>query len=254
MLNPQLNSGFQLPAFSAVSSEFSGLGSINLSINLALFSLQCILTSSPTESPRAEIFPAPSLGFLSDRVCMSNLPSAPCPMLYVDDNPADQFHFYQATLRTNTPLVILAFYSVKPALDYLKRVDSLDNLARDPRPRFLLSDFNIGSALGSHFIASVRALPVFARLPIIVFSASESEADVANSYAAGANYFLRKPSALFRLNAIVAALYDCATSPRKEFQPLSSLPEFQPLRITITHLDPPSALDPQSPTSRFRLE
>ena len=64
------------------------------------------------------------------------------------------------------------------------------------RPDLVLLDLNMPRMDGYSVLAAVRHDPVFLSLPIVIFSSSGDQADIEQSYALGANWYVRKPLGL----------------------------------------------------------
>src|SRR5215475_7526636 len=155
-----------------------------------------------------------------------------CPILYVDDSPDDHSLLQAAATRTRTPLLFQPFFSADPAIAYLKGELPFGDVTVYPRPHLVLCDYDLGATNGSALVAAVRAASPCADLPIIVYSGFGNDDTAAKSYEAGADYFLCKPFALARLDALVRTLYACATSQPPNFHALLRLPEHKPHPLT----------------------
>jgi CheY-like chemotaxis protein len=165
-----------------------------------------------------------------------------CPLVYIDDSADDHFLFQQAALQTETPLQIQPFFSADPAIAYLKGKAPFADTIIYPPPFLLLCDYDLGTANGSDVVAAIRDISSCASLPIIMFSGSAVDDAVAKSYAAGADYFLCKPTASHRLEVLVQTFYACATANPRNFDALVRLPEYQRGCRTpqcFAHADPP---------------
>jgi chemotaxis family two-component system response regulator Rcp1 len=75
-------------------------------------------------------------------------------------------------------------------------------------PDFVLLDLNLPGLAGHEILAAVRVSDEdrVRRLPVVVLSHSEAEADVLRSYDLGANSHIAKPHSLDRLFEVVEAL------------------------------------------------
>jgi len=179
-----------------------------------------------------------------------------CPILYVDDSSDDHSLLQAAATRTQTPLLIQPFFSADPAIAYLKGEPPFGDVTVYPRPHLVLCDYNLGATNGSALVAAIREASPCAHLPIIMFSGFGGNETVINSYGAGADYFLCKPFAPSRLDALVRTLYACATSEPPNFRALLRLPEHKPHSLTTLSsflAQPPHRLSahPQADSDRF---
>ena len=155
------------------------------------------------------------------------VPNNKCLILHVDDDEDDRFFFQNAATRTKTPFNIQPLSSGALAIAYLKQEAPYADLAAYPPPVLILCDHNPRSE-GHDLVAAIRALALFANLPIIMFSGSEGTDGIARCYRAGADHFLRKPIDSTRLDIIVQTLYACAISTPGSFDALTRLDEYLP--------------------------
>jgi two-component system response regulator len=121
-------------------------------------------------------------------------------ILLVEDNPGD------------AQLVRLALAEALPSARLLVVADGEAALARlgeeGPPPDLMLLDLNLPRLSGHEVLAAVRAsedAPV-RRLPVVVLSSSQAEADVLRSYELGASSHLAKPADVDELFALVETL------------------------------------------------
>ncbi len=89
------------------------------------------------------------------------------------------------------------------ALDYLFCAGRYKS--RDPLdlPVLVLLDLNLPKLGGSEVLQRLRADPRTRRLPIVIFTTSDEEKDLAQSYDSGANSYVRKPVALDEFNEAI---------------------------------------------------
>ena len=114
-------------------------------------------------------------------------------ILLVEDNDDD----VQLTLRA------LRLHHVANRVEVVgDGADALDYLfcrgayaARDRRdlPQLVLLDLKLPKAGGMEVLAKIREEPRTKRLPVVVLTSSNTEADIARSYDLGANSYIRKP-------------------------------------------------------------
>jgi len=157
-------------------------------------------------------------------------------LLYVDDSPIDRLLVKEAVLMTETPFKFYEAAGVESAKSFF-RVHLRDEERCYPRPAVVLLDYELGKDRGTDFLYWLRVLKRIESVPVVMFSGSCGKADVEECYAAGANYFVNKPTSLARIKSIVRALFLSVSRPQQPPCPLSLLPEFvadvrirQPLR------------------------
>ena len=81
-----------------------------------------------------------------------------------------------------------------------------------PRPDLVLLDLNMPQMNGHSVLAAARRNPVLLSLPIVIFSGSGDQGDIDQSYALGANWYVRKPLGLEEFfQAVTTAVEQWAT-------------------------------------------
>lgn len=71
--------------------------------------------------------------------------------------------------------------------------DELDNLDKTARPDLILLDLNLPDMDGFGILEKVRSVYPREQVPVVVFSSSSSQQDVASAYTVGASAYLVKP-------------------------------------------------------------
>lgn len=114
----------------------------------------------------------------------------PVRILLVEDNPADVV----LALETFGDLGSRADFATVPdgvaAMDYLLQRNQYADVSR---PHLILLDLNLPGKDGREVLAQVKADERLRRIPILVLTSSETEADVQRCYDLGANCYLTKP-------------------------------------------------------------
>ena len=115
------------------------------------------------------------------------------PILVVEDSPED----YEATVRALRKFGveggILHCADGDTTLDFLHRRGAFEAPQSAPRPGVILLDLNLPGTDGREVLAEIKSDPVLRMIPVIVFTCSSYERDVAECYAAGANSYVQKP-------------------------------------------------------------
>lgn len=145
-----------------------------------------------------------------------------CTVVHLDDDASDLLFFQAALLRTGTPIRVCPFLSAEKAIVWLQETAFSGEDA--PGPSLFLCDYNLGGTKGHEIIPVIRAQPACAPMSIIVLSGAAEQQEVAHSYRAGANHFLKKPFQTDRMDILVRTLYDCAIS--TNFAALARLDEY----------------------------
>lgn len=124
-------------------------------------------------------------------------------VLLIEDNPADAA-LLKATLRESpVPHEVTVISRGDDAIAYLKREHPYESAKM---PHFVLLDLNLPRKSGFEVLGEIKGDPKLKIIPVIVLTSSESPEDVLNSYALGANSYLRKPDSLNNIRDLVHAL------------------------------------------------
>ena len=118
-------------------------------------------------------------------------------ILLVEDNPGD------------AQLVRMAFAEALPSARVSVATDGEAALARlreEGPPDLLLLDLNLPGLTGHEVLESIRTDAALRRLPVVVLSSSDAEADVTRSYELGANSHIAKPGDVDALFALAETL------------------------------------------------
>jgi CheY-like chemotaxis protein len=118
-------------------------------------------------------------------------------ILLVEDNPGD------------AQLVRMAFAEALPDARVSVAADGEAALARlsdEGLPDLLLLDLNLPRLSGHEVLEAIKADAALRRLPVVVLSSSEAEADVTRSYELGASSHIAKPGDVDALFALVETL------------------------------------------------
>jgi two-component system, chemotaxis family, response regulator Rcp1 len=111
-------------------------------------------------------------------------------ILLVEDNPGDvelvEEAFDEATAGHN---IHVAEDGVA-ALQFVRREG---RFGEAPRPDVILLDLNLPKKDGREVLKEIKADPVLCRIPVIVLTSSDDEADVHRAYGLHANCYLTKP-------------------------------------------------------------
>ena len=91
------------------------------------------------------------------------------------------------------------------ALDYL--YDLLDSASStEPLPDLVLLDLNLPGIDGGEVLSRVKSDPALRTVPVVVLTTSRRDEDVLQSYQAGANTYIQKPTEYARYRELVDLL------------------------------------------------
>lgn len=105
-------------------------------------------------------------------------------ILLVEDNEDDAHLTMEAFSAAGITARIVVAKDGLEALDYLARDGVL--------PCLILLDLNLPKLSGHQILERIRAAPRTATIPVVILTSSVEDADLARSYALGANSFVRK--------------------------------------------------------------
>ena len=114
----------------------------------------------------------------------------PADILLVEDNPGDVRLTKEAFKGGSIANTLHVVGDGIEALDFLyQRGDYTDA----PRPDIVLLDLNLPRKNGDEVLEEITENQELSRIPVLVLTSSESEADVVRSYDLHANAYLTKP-------------------------------------------------------------
>lgn len=119
----------------------------------------------------------------------------PLNILLVDDNESDLKITLRAFAQAKLKNAVFPVHSGRECLDFLGHQGSYQDHAKYPVPDLILLDINMPVMDGFKVLSALKADLGFRDIPVIMFSASNNEQDVAKSYALGASSFIQKPVA-----------------------------------------------------------
>jgi len=124
-------------------------------------------------------------------------------VLLVDDNPGDA-DLTRDTLEDGPHLLEIAVVvDGAEAVDYLLRRGTH---RAAPTPDLVLLDLNLPRIDGAAVLAEIQRHDTLRTIPVVVWTSSDAEHDIARSYALGARCFVTKPFELGKFQARVRAI------------------------------------------------
>ncbi len=117
----------------------------------------------------------------------------PVVILLADDDPDDRLLTIRALKRSRLRNEIYTVEDGEELMDYLYRRGPYADPARSPRPGLILLDLNMPRKDGREALREIKSDPALWRIPVIVLTTSNAEADILRSYDLGVNAFITKP-------------------------------------------------------------
>jgi CheY-like chemotaxis protein len=130
-------------------------------------------------------------------------------------------------------------------MDYLRRQGRFQNPEDSPLPGLILLDLGMPHKNGHEALKEIKADPQFSRIPVIVLTVSQEEADQLRAYDLGAEGYMHKPVEFQKLVNLINDLsyfwIEVVSLSPEAREALSSSPLFRPEQRfsgeTLTHQD-----------------
>ncbi|WP_299484818.1 response regulator [Acaryochloris sp. IP29b_bin.137] len=126
-------------------------------------------------------------------------------MLQVEDNAGYEKLIHEAFVQSQEQLQIDVVQSGEQAISYLKQKR---DTSEAQLPDLILLDLNVPDINGHEVLRYIRADEQLKHIPVIIFSTSDSEKDILQSYQLGANAYVIKPLDLRELIQFISLLVD----------------------------------------------
>lgn len=110
------------------------------------------------------------------------------PILLAEDNPDDEALALRAFKRSGVVNEIAVVRDGQEALDYLFG----DEGAAGPSPPMIILDLKLPKVDGLEVLRRIRATERTRLIPVVILTGSHEEADLIDTYASGANSYVRK--------------------------------------------------------------
>ena len=120
----------------------------------------------------------------------------PITILLVEDDPGDVVLVREAFEHDKVR------NELRVASDGVYALEQLRDLER-PLPDLILLDLNLPRMDGRELLAEIRKDPRLTRIPVVVLTTSDAEADIVRSYELHANAYVTKPVDLNRFLKVV---------------------------------------------------
>ncbi|MBZ5663315.1 MAG: response regulator [Acidobacteriia bacterium] len=138
-------------------------------------------------------------------------------VLLVDDNPADIDLTRDVLAKSKRRFHVNTVTDGAEAISFLR---CQGKYVEAPSPDLVVLDLNLPRKDGRDVLADIKADPALAKIPVVIFTSSQANSDIARSYELGANCYLRKPGNLPDFVAVVQSMADFwlgfASLPQKE--------------------------------------
>lgn len=114
-------------------------------------------------------------------------------ILIADDNEDDRLMAREALVESRVRNELREVEDGEELMDYLHRRGRYARPEDSPRPGLILLDLNMPRKNGHEALQEIRQHPIFRRIPVVVLTTSQAEADIVRSYDLGVSSFITKP-------------------------------------------------------------
>ena len=114
-------------------------------------------------------------------------------ILLVEDNARDEALTLRALKKSNIVNEVVVARDGVEALDYLFGTGAYAGRDLGVMPQLILLDLKLPKVNGLQVLQRIREDGRTKRLPVVIFTSSNEEEDLVNSYNLGANSYVRKP-------------------------------------------------------------
>jgi len=128
-------------------------------------------------------------------------------VLWIEDDPNDVVLVSRALKKAGVQPVHVCTNG-EDAVDYLQGTAAYADRKQYPFPTLVITDLKMPKCNGLDFLKWLRGHPLCRDLPVVVFSTSAEERDIAQAYRLGANAFFQKPIGLDRILEVVGKILD----------------------------------------------
>ncbi len=114
-------------------------------------------------------------------------------ILLVEDNPDDEALTLRALEKNHIAKEVVVARDGVEALEWLFGEGAHTGRDTEIQPQVVLLDLNMPRLSGLEVIRRIRADARTTGVPIVILTSSKQDEDIVNSYALGANSYVRKP-------------------------------------------------------------
>ena len=127
-------------------------------------------------------------------------------ILLAEDDPDDRLLLQDAVKECGWPGELRFVENGEELLDYLCRRGKYQAPSSAPPPGLILLDLNMPRKDGREALREIKADAGLRRVPVVVFTTSKADTDVASLYELGASSFISKPVHFEGLVNVIRAL------------------------------------------------
>ncbi len=114
-------------------------------------------------------------------------------ILLVEDNPDDEELTLRALEKNHIANQVVVAHNGEEAVDFLWGRGAYEGRDIDAQPQVVLLDLKLPRMSGLEVLRAMRGTARTRLLPVVVLTSSREDEDILQSYALGANAYVRKP-------------------------------------------------------------
>ncbi len=153
-----------------------------------------------------------------------SLARKPITILLADDDLDDCLLAQDALRESRLSNDLRLVHDGEALLDYLFQRGAYSAPGAAPRPGVILLDLNMPLMDGREALAQIKANPDLRRIPVVVLTTSQSDADIYKSYDLGASSYISKPVTFSALVELLQGLgrywFEIVQLPTERSEPL----------------------------------
>ena len=123
-------------------------------------------------------------------------------VIYVEDDEDDQELCNFALEGCETDFELRFFADGRKVIDYVMELEK-DPSGASQLPALVLLDLSMPAVNGWDVLEVLRSQPEFRKIPVVIFTTSNSPRDRSMAYEKGANAYMVKPAGLKELSALL---------------------------------------------------
>ena len=112
-------------------------------------------------------------------------------LFLIEDNPGDIRLVEESIAECDLSVNLQVFKNGESAL---KQLGLMENSVPGNKPDLILLDLNLPRINGREMLEILKGYPITRNTPVVIFSSSEAEKDIYDSYANNASCYISKPA------------------------------------------------------------
>ena len=120
-------------------------------------------------------------------------------ILLVDDNVDEHFFFRHSLLLVTRPIYFHALPGGQEMIEYFKNESN-------PLPDILFLDINMPMRNGRDCLSYIRSDVRLESVPVVMYSTSDSQRDIDDTYELGADLYVRKPNGMDAIRDMISSV------------------------------------------------